>query len=86
MCCAKSNNSYYCDKTPALSMLNKGSKHLSRQMVKFINLLSKGRLTDTNVVYKHNAATKIISVYSFVLQPIYTNSAENDPFHVTKFV
>jgi hypothetical protein len=57
-------------------MLNKDSKHLSLQMVKFINLLSKSRLSDTNMEYKHDAATEVIRVYTFVLQPIYTYSAK----------
>jgi hypothetical protein len=60
-------------------MLNKDSKPLSQQKLKFINLLSKRRLSYTNGVYKHDAATKVIRVYLFELQTIYTYSAEKWP-------
>jgi len=36
-------------------MMNKDSKHLSRQMTKYVYLLSKSCLSVLNMVYKHDA-------------------------------
>jgi len=46
----------------SLSTLNKESKRLSAQMMKFVNLFSKSSLSVLNMVYKHDAATEDIRV------------------------
>jgi hypothetical protein len=47
--------------------LSKAWKHLSRQMIKFLSLLSTSRLSDIKVLYKHDATTEIIRVYSSLI-------------------
>jgi hypothetical protein len=56
-------------------------------MMKYINVISKSRISVINVVYKHDSATEVIRVYRFGLQHIYTYSAEklltpSDEIHV----
>jgi hypothetical protein len=51
-----------------LSVLHKDSKHLSRQIMKFVYLLLTSSLNVLNMVYKHDAATADIRVLSFNLQ------------------
>jgi hypothetical protein len=55
-------------------------------MMKLYNVLSKSRLSVTNV-YKHTSATEVIRVYWFDLQHIYNYSSEtllapSDEIHV----
>jgi hypothetical protein len=40
--------------------------------MKFINALSKSRLSVISEVYKYDSAIEVIRVYWFELQPIYT--------------
>jgi hypothetical protein len=73
----------------SLSMLNKDSKHLFHQMLKFINL-STNNLSDINVVYKHDATNEVIRVYLFDLPHFYSDSPEtwlapSDEIHVLQF-
>jgi len=59
-------------------MLNKESKHLARQMMKFVYLFSKSNLSVLNMSYKYDAATQGNRVYSFDLHTILLNI---DPKH-----
>jgi hypothetical protein len=53
--------------------------------MKFINLLLKSTFSDINLVYKHDAETEVIRVYSFDLQPTYRSEkwlVPSDKIHV----
>jgi hypothetical protein len=45
-------------------MMNQNSKNLSRQMIKFIYLLSTSSISDINVVYKHDPALLFVYIRS----------------------
>jgi len=47
-------------------MLNKDSKHLSRQMMKYVYLLSKTCISVLNMVYKYDAEIEDIRLTDYL--------------------
>jgi len=64
-------------------MLNKESKRLSTQMIKFVYLFSKSSLSVLNMIYKHDAGTDDIRLYTsnYRLSVINTDT-KHDSLHV----